>query len=29
MKAEFIDVRITPGADIALVTRQYKIEGEM
>jgi len=29
MKAEFTDVRITPGADVALVTRQYKIEGKM
>ncbi len=29
MKAEFTDVRITPGADLALVTRQYKIEGKL
>ncbi|MCI0486587.1 MAG: nuclear transport factor 2 family protein [Blastocatellia bacterium] len=28
MKAEFSDVRITPGADLALVTRQYKIQGK-
>jgi len=29
MKAEFTDVRITPGADLALVTRRYKIEGKL
>jgi len=29
MKAEFTDVRITPGGNMALVTRQYKIEGKM
>ncbi|MDA2928315.1 nuclear transport factor 2 family protein [Acidobacteria bacterium AH-259-G07] len=28
MKLEFSDVRITPGWDLALVTRQYKIQGK-
>jgi len=27
MKLELSDVRITPGADLALVTRAYKLEG--
>jgi len=27
MKLELSDVRVTPGADLALVTRAYKLEG--
>lgn len=27
MKLELTDVRITPGSDLALVTRSYKLEG--
>jgi ketosteroid isomerase-like protein len=29
VKAEFTDVRITSGKEMALVTRQYKIQGKM
>lgn len=29
VKAEFTDVRITSGKDLALVTRQYKIQGKL
>lgn len=29
LKAEFTDVRITSGKEMALVTRQYKIQGKM
>lgn len=29
MKMEFSDVRMTPGSDLALVTRQYKIQGKL
>lgn len=29
MKMEFSDVRITPGSDLALLTRQYKIQGKL
>ncbi|MBS1806656.1 MAG: nuclear transport factor 2 family protein [Acidobacteria bacterium] len=29
LKAEFTDVRITAGKEMALITRQYKIQGKM
>ena len=29
LQMEFSDVRLTPGVDLALLTRQYKIEGRL